>query len=148
MIAATIAGAKITDTDIKCLIKNGTTKQKTFTSKKTDPPKKYKACIVLKNDKTVGMEFPKKTTDMTCPVCGNSIQLIKGGYKCSSKSCGFIVWEKIAGKRLNEGQIRSLIENGETEKISGFKSSKEKAKNKTFSAKLKLKPDGTIKFEF
>lgn len=86
------------------------------------------------------------STGLKCPVCGKNIIKLKWGYGCSGfkEGCKFGISELIAGKKLTEKQIKSLIEKGQTSEIKGFKS---KA-GKKFNAKLKLDKDGKVQFDF
>lgn len=85
------------------------------------------------------------STGLKCPVCGKDVIKFKWGYGCTGykEGCKFGISENIAGKKLTEKQIKSLIEKGKTNKIKGFKS---KA-GKTFEAKLKLE-NGKVQFDF
>lgn len=96
-----------------------------------------------------------------CPVCGEPV-IDRGPkaptYSCSSNKvvkddsgkwvrksgCGFEVWKTIAGKKLTQAQIKSLLERGHTDLVKGFKS----RAGKKFDAKLKLAPDGSGEVEF
>lgn len=75
------------------------------------------------------VEMPWIETDLMCPKCGQKIikQSQANIYKCMSSrnhtsDCGFYVG-KIAGKTLNDKQMKLLISEGCTELISGFKNS-------------------------
>lgn len=76
------------------------------------------------------------TTGLSCPECGKPIVKQKWGYGCSGykEGCKFSVSQTIAGKKLTDKQIESLITKGITPKINGFISKS----GKKFSAKLKL----------
>lgn len=81
-----------------------------------------------------------------CPVCGKDIFENKSAFGCSGykEGCKFVIWKKIAGKTITKANAKKILSNGTTDFIDGFKS---KSGN-TFKAKLILKEDGTIGFEF
>lgn len=82
---------------------------------------------------------------LKCPICSQPIKKTKWGWGCSGyqNGCKFSIG-KICGKTLTDNQVKSLIENRRTNKISGFKSKK----GKPFAAILTIDNNGTIKFEF
>jgi DNA topoisomerase III len=80
-----------------------------------------------------------------CPLCGGEVVEQKKSFSCSHwrDGCRFVIWKTIAGKRITARLAQSLLENGQTDVLKGFKS---KA-GKPFEARLKL-VDGEVKFEF
>ena len=84
---------------------------------------------------------------LTCPKCDQG-QIIEGqrGFGCNRyrEGCNFVVWKEMAGKKLTEKQIQSLIAKGRTGLIKGFKG---KDGNK-FSARLELDEGLEAKFDF
>jgi DNA topoisomerase-3 len=80
-----------------------------------------------------------------CPLCGGDVVEQKKSFSCGNwrDGCRFVIWKTIAGKRITARLAQSLIENGQTDVLTGFKS---KA-GKPFDARLKL-VDGEVKFEF
>lgn len=126
---------------------------KGFKSQRTG--KKFDAIIKLNDEYKTEFEFPEhstesdsKDTGLVCPLCGNTVFYTKtGGAVCKGhfdNDCTFSIYGTVAGKKLTQAQIKSLIEKGKTATISGFKS----RSGKTFSAKLKLNENGTVGFEF
>lgn len=92
-----------------------------------------------------------------CPKCGGTVVEITSKpkmpedkprtfYVCDKpkEDCGFIIHATIAGKKLSKEQVQQLLENRKTDIIEGFTS---KAGN-AFNARLVLKDDYTIDFEF
>lgn len=75
----------------------------------------------------------------TCPLCDGKVIKTKIGYGCSNykSGCKLVIPEKIAGKKISEAATKKLIENGLTNTIKGFTSSK----GSSFDAKLKLEKD-------
>lgn len=87
-----------------------------------------------------------------CPVCGGEMVTTPFGYGCinyknDKTGCNFSVGE-IAGVTLSEEQVKTLIEQGHTDTIRGFKS---KA-GKRFDARLRLDKDErekvSLRFDF
>ncbi len=84
----------------------------------------------------------------TCPVCGKEIRESSKSWYCSGYAeepkCSFTIWKKIANKVLSASDAETLIKNGRTALIKGFKSSQ----GRKFDAYLILKDDHTVGFEF
>ena len=100
-----------------------------------------------------------------CPVCGAPV-IDRGPkaktYSCSSNTvervgqpdgtvkwvqtagCGFQVWKRVSGKAISIAQITKLLSRGKTDVIKGFTGKS----GKPFDARLVLKPDKSIGFEF
>lgn len=100
-----------------------------------------------------------------CPVCGAPV-IDRGPkaktYSCSSNTverveqpdgtvkwvqtagCGFQVWKRVSGKAISIAQITKLLAKGKTDVIKGFTGKS----GKPFDARLVLKPDKSIGFEF
>ena len=156
-----VAGKKITEKQAKDLLHGGeTTWLKGFTSR---AGKKFEARLKLSPEWKVIFDFeggpqrkapsaPSSRTSetrepLTCPRCGQG-RIIEGkrGYGCNRfrEGCDFVVWKEVAGKKLTEKQIFTLIGQGKTRSIKGFKS---KA-GKTFQARLKLDPEWKVVFDF
>ena len=107
----------------------------------------------------IGFDFEnveaKTVKGVVCPVCGGEIVKTPFGYGCKNyskddpeHSCKFNIGQ-IAGKKLNDSQVKELLTEGITSTISGFKSKAGKA----FDAKLALAKDETgkatgVKFVF
>jgi DNA topoisomerase-3 len=90
-----------------------------------------------------------------CPKCGAETgEIIKENsraYGCTSwksreePGCGFVIWKRVAGRTLTPEVARQLLEEGKTrEVLSGFRS----RAGKPFRARLLLKEDGKVEFEF
>ena len=155
-----IAGKTIGEDDVKELLTNGRTGLiKGFTSKNK---KKFNACLVLETGedgkKTVNFDFSQteaeKIEDVTCPLCGGAIQVTSFGYGCMNydpanpESCRFAIGT-MAGKDLTVSQVKTLLSEGRTETIRGFKSKS----GKKFDACVALErtEDGRVtglKFDF
>ncbi|HEU6443856.1 MAG TPA: DNA topoisomerase 3 [Gaiellaceae bacterium] len=90
-----------------------------------------------------------------CPKCGAETgEIIKENsraYGCTSwksreePGCGFVIWKRVAGRTLTPEVARQLLEEGKTRDVlSGFRS----RAGKPFRARLLLKEDGKVEFEF
>ena len=109
-----------------------------------DATKKW--CNEIKSDmRMTKTSSSRNSTGLKCPLCGKEIVRHKWGYGCSGykEGCKFSISQTIAGKKLSDKQVESLVNKGITSKIVGFTSKT----GKKFSAKLKLN-DGKIEFCF
>ncbi len=81
----------------------------------------------------------------TCPLCGAEVREQRESYRCGGweQGCKFVIWKKIAGKKIGVRAAKMLLQKGETSRLKGFKS---KA-GKSFDARLKL-IDGKVQFDF
>ena len=162
----TVARKKLTEKQARLLMANGRTeKMQGFISK---TGKKFAARLRFDDEFKVVFEFderprngsskserreksPAETTQstapLTCPKCQQG-QIIEGqrGFGCNRyrEGCDFVVWKEMAGKKLTEKQIHTLIAKGKTGVIKGFKSKK----GSKFDARLKLGPEYKAAFDF
>ncbi len=84
---------------------------------------------------------------LICPFCGKQLRSFDWGYGCSGykDGCKFRVNKVICGKQITENQVISLVQNGKTNVIKGFKSKD----GKTFDACLVIdKSKQTAVFQF
>ncbi|MGB9903197.1 MAG: topoisomerase C-terminal repeat-containing protein, partial [Desulfotomaculales bacterium] len=81
-----------------------------------------------------------------CPLCGRKVLEFPKGYGCSGwkEGCRFVIWKKIAGKVIPPGQVKVLLEKGQTSTLKGFSS----RTGKKFNAALKLNEEGKVIFHF
>ena len=154
-----IAGKSLGVDDLTDLLQKGETEVlKGFTAKNK---KKFSAALCLKTGedgrKTVEFDFSKNEAeileDVVCPMCGGQIQKTSFGYGCRNydqqnpQSCRFAIGT-LAGRDLTESQVKSLLTDGRTETIRGFKSKT----GKKFDACVALETDETgrkyLKFDF
>ena len=166
----TVARKKLTEKQAQLLMANGRTeKMQGFISK---AGKKFEARLKFDDEFKVVFEFddqprngsarserreepPEETARsaadpsaaLTCPKCRQG-QIIEGqrGFGCNRyrQGCDFVVWKEMAGKKLTERQIQTLIAKGKTGIIKGFKSKK----GSKFDARLKLGPECKAAFDF
>ena len=161
----TVARKKLTEKQAQLLMANGRTeKMQGFISK---AGKKFEARLKFDDEFKVVFEFddqprngsarserreepPRETAQsaaLTCPKCQQG-QIIEGqrGFGCNRyrQGCDFVVWKEMAGKKLTEKQIHTLIAKGKTGIIKGFKSKK----GSKFDARLKLGPECKAAFDF
>ena len=98
---------------------------------------------------------PERAELGLCPRCGAETgEIIRENakaYGCTSwksreePGCGFVIWKRVAGRTLTPEIARQLLEEGKTkEVISGFRS----RAGKPFRARLVLKEDGKVEFDF
>lgn len=92
----------------------------------------------------------KKSIGVSCPICGAEMETTPFGYGCSNyrrdgSGCNFSIGS-IAGRKLQEDEVKMLLAEGRTEVLKGF-TGKNKKK---FSAALVLETgeDGTKKIGF
>lgn len=141
-----IAGVSLSEEDFKSLITEGKTKViDGFVAKNK---KKFKAALVLKKneDDAYRVEFdfegvgPDYLEGAVCPDCGKRIQIRSGSYGCEGydssnpDSCRFYIGT-ICQKQLTAEQVLTLLSQGKTDTIKGFKSKS----GKKFDACLALK---------
>jgi DNA topoisomerase-3 len=100
------------------------------------------------------LRFQRRDLDVVCPRCGKG-HLIENakGFGCSTwqsaeePGCGFVIWKSIGGKQLTEDIVRTLISEGRTKELTGFRSNRT---GRPYRAMLVLDPNGerTVSFEF
>lgn len=152
-----IAGVDLSEEQFAKLINDGKTDIIDNLVGKNRKP--FKAGLRLNKDENgkinVVFDFSDVPTEyvegLNCPVCNSRMVKTGYGYSCEKRSndengCYFSIGE-IAGKELSFDEIKSLLENGKTEVLSGFKS---KTKS-LFKARLVLKEEEgkkVIAFDF
>uniref|UniRef100_UPI0025D50900 topoisomerase C-terminal repeat-containing protein n=1 Tax=Ruminococcus sp. TaxID=41978 RepID=UPI0025D50900 len=144
-----IAQKQLSEANVIELLKEG--KTGTIRGFKNKDKKLFDACLVLKKNEEGKAEIvfdfenveAKTVKGVVCPVCGGEIVKTSFGYGCKNyskddpeHSCKFNIG-LIAGKKLNDSQVKELLSNGITSNISGFKSKS----GKPFDAKLALGKD-------
>lgn len=140
----TIAGKSISMTLVGELV--ASKKTKVLKGFKSAEGKAFSAALILKDNKTVEMEFDKgKETKLSCPDCKQALKDKGSFYGCSgyAKGCKFSLPKKLSGKTLSEKILNELIDQGKTGVIKGFKSKK----GTDFDASLTLL-EGKITFAF
>ena len=80
-----------------------------------------------------------------CPLCAAEVREQPKSYSCSGwkQGCQFVIWKKIAGKRISAPTAKTLLMKGQTWQLKGFKS---KA-GIPFEARLKVH-DGQVQLDF
>lgn len=138
-IGYSIAGVKLSDKDISDLLLNKKTKLiKGFKSKSG---KSFNAFLLLSEENKLQFSF---VSESICPKCKSSIEIGSSFWKCSNKSCDFILWDTVAGKKLTDKDKEALLTDRKTKLIKGFKSKN----GKSFDAYLSLDETCKIKFIF
>lgn len=154
----TIAGRDLAEEEVKTLLKEGKTGVlKGFLSK---TKKRFNAALMLEKDEegkvSVTFDFsqnePEILEGLSCPVCGAALEITPFGYSCvkhheNPDECYFSIG-KLAGKALSVDDLTTLLTEGRTETIRGFKSKT----GKKFDACVALvtEEDGrkVLKFDF
>ena len=137
-INGTIAGKKLTESQIRALLDEGKTKLIKGFKSKSRKSFDAKLQLTIENGETkLQFIFPsdevreKNKISAKCPLCGGEIKDDKFGWKC--QSCGeFNLNYVIAGKQLSTKELEDIIFNGKTDVLKGFTS---KA-GKKFDARL------------
>ena len=81
----------------------------------------------------------------TCPLCGSEVVDQAKSYGCSGwqRGCKFVIWKTIADKRITARTAQSLLKQGRSPVLKGFKSKS----GKPFEARLRLER-GEVRFDF
>jgi DNA topoisomerase III len=88
----------------------------------------------------------KSSTDLgPCPLCGAQVIEQPKSFSCSHwrEGCGLTIWKSISGKRISARTAKTLLRDGKTAELKGFKSKS----GQPFSARLKL-IDGKVSLDF
>lgn len=136
-----ISGKALTIEQMRQLYEKG--KTEVISGFKSREGKSFSAALVL-GEEGLSFEFPKMAEEdkPDCPKCGGKMSFSQ--KSCWCPQCRYTVWRNIAGKALTDGQLKTLIANGRTSKLSGFKSKT----GRSFEAALVLGEGGEVKFEF
>lgn len=78
-----------------------------------------------------------------CPKCGNGV--FKESFKAyECRGCGLIIWKTMAGRELERGEIKTLLEEGRVGPLEGFRSKM----GRPFNAVVHLDPEKKQAFDF
>lgn len=100
---------------------------------------------ILSNDSVGSAVLDAETVEgATCPMCGKAVMLTTRLARCVDDNCGWKIWRTISGRNLSEQEMKSLLGEGCTKELKGFKS---KA-GKSFNAALRMDEEGRLSFEF
>lgn len=78
----------------------------------------------------------------TCPACGTPVRAHGPVYTCDTgRSCPFVVFGTMSGRKISERMVRTLLKDGRTPVVKGFKS---RRTGKAFEAGLEVRPDHTV----
>ncbi|SFP95493.1 DNA topoisomerase-3 [Lachnospiraceae bacterium XBB1006] len=149
-----ICGKNLNLEQAKKLVKDGMTD--TIRGFKSKSGKKFDACLKMERVEEGGFSISfdfdhveaKKVKGVVCPRCGGDLVVTPFGFGCANykrdaeDSCGFSVG-KIAGVKIKEAQLKTLLTEGKTDVISGFTS----RNGKKFDACLQL-VDAEVRFFF
>lgn len=78
-----------------------------------------------------------------CPKCGQPVKARKGRYACEG-TCDFVIWGTIAKREVSARMVKTLLKEGKTPPMKGFKS---KA-GKPFEAGLRFDGEHKVVFDF
>lgn len=109
---------------------------------------KYTGTFEMKDDgKYVNFNYCKseRVALGKCPICGKNVCENSKAYSCEDRDCNFVIWKSICGKAISISQAKKLLENGKSDLIKGFK---KKSGNETFEARLVLKANYSVGFDF
>ncbi len=88
----------------------------------------------------------KSSADLgPCPLCGAQVIEQPKSFSCSHwrEGCGLAIWKSISGKRISAPTAKTLLRDGKTALLKGFKSKS----GQSFSARLQL-IDGKVSLDF
>lgn len=86
---------------------------------------------------------PATLENLKCPMCqAEDLEVLDDILQCPG--CNWSIWRAIAHRPMKDGELRALVEQGETKVLDGFRSKT----GKTFAAILYLDDDGDVKFRF
>lgn len=99
----------------------------------------------IKSQQPTTASFVASNSLGACPLCGRPVIENKKAYGCSGwrEGCKFVIWKRIAGKKISQAQAKKIIERGRSDLIKGFESKK----GNKFDAYLQSE-NGEIKFDF
>ncbi len=107
------------------------------------PLASYAAPNTAPDTPTPSGAFPQ----LPCPKCEQG-HIVEGrkGFGCNRyrEGCDFVVWKVVASKELTKEQVETLIREGKTDVIGGFKS----RKGTTFETRLRLDEEWKTVFDF
>ena len=138
-----MAQKKITETNVKALLKSGKTKViKGFKNREGNP---FDAALKLVNG-DVKFDFQKDVLG-NCPICknGNIVETAKA-FSCDQwreTGCKFAIWKEIASRKIVKAEALTLIEKKELDNLEGFKS----RSGDPFKASLQLTEEGKVQFK-
>lgn len=147
-VSKRILSGDITPTILQELLTLGKTKNPI--SFKSNQGKNFQSFLILNEKKEVKFEFINQQEAISdeilgkCPICGSNVIEKVNSYGCSQEECTFKVSKFILTKPIQKSDIKELLENGKTLKLTGFLSKNKKR----FSAILKLTKEGKIEFDF
>lgn len=80
-----------------------------------------------------------------CPVCQTTVSEGFKAFQCASgKRCSFVIFKRIAGRKVSPALVRVLLGRGRSQALKGFRSKS----GKRFSAALVLDQEGKVQFAF
>ncbi len=77
-----------------------------------------------------------------CPRCGGAVRQGRGGWSCGG--CPLFIPGKVARREISPRMAKTLLANGQTKPVKGFKS----RENKPFEAALRIDEEGRVRLHF
>jgi DNA topoisomerase III len=142
-----IAGKEVTIANAKKLLIDGKTDLiKGFKSKAGSD---FDASLVMvENQVKFSFDNPADSEILgKCKLCDGNIIETPKAYSCSNwrdKGCKFAIWKEIAGKKISLDIAKTIIKDGKSGKLDGFKSKAGSA----FQTTLVMNKEGRIEFDF
>jgi DNA topoisomerase-3 len=147
-ISKRILSGDITPEVVSELLSTGKTRNPIWF--KSGAGKNFQSYLILNENKEVKFEFINQKENISdeilgqCPICKGDITEKATFYSCSTDSCPFKISKYILTKPITASDIKEILTNGKTQKLTGFLSKNKKR----FSAILKLTKEGKIEFDF
>lgn len=113
----------------------------------TKENKQFSACLIINDDNLVSLSFDSTVPDLKCPKCGDELISTKKSFTCKKNiisDCDFFISKIIAGLELDVSHLKQLIEDSETDFISGFQNNN----GDSFDAKLVYNPNNEYSISF
>ena len=136
-IPKSVAQRDVSERMAKALLADGTTKAvKGFKSRKGNL---FVAALTLDEAGKVTFHFPEAEPLGACPTCGKPVRKRRTVYACDTgRECPFVIGTTIAGRTMEDHEIRQLLTEQRTPRLHGF----HQRTGAIFKAALVLEPRG------
>lgn len=142
-IPDTVARRKVSPRMASQLLEKGVTPSvKGFRNREGKP---FQAALKLDEKGGVAFFFPQEAPLGKCPVCGEAVRVRGSVYTCDTgRECPFLIPRRLAGKELDDELVKTLLDQGRTKRIHGFKSKS----GSVFKAALMLDEKHELKLDY